>query len=189
MSQTHRLHLHDCPSHNGIVENERAVQNAFRNLPPPQPEPLSITAARSLAREAAMLEWDHLVLGAGPKYWGRRYTNAPGFRKCTHTGAYPLKAVGHSSSFSARLIRALTGHAPIGYYRLRFFPDQPTNCECNLPELQTVRHAFDRCTRYKSPYRLRFDRFLDALDPFPLITDWLERFPSAFTFEDAPPTS
>ncbi|KAI0762951.1 hypothetical protein C8Q74DRAFT_1207688, partial [Fomes fomentarius] len=102
---------------------------------------------------------------------------------------YAVKRVSDSNSLCARLVRCLTDHSPIGAYRLRFFPDQPTACTCEHPELQTRRYIFDLCTHYPRPARhARWDDYMDEPDPFPLIIRFLEKYPTAFTFEDAPPT-
>ena len=128
-------------------------------------------------------------MARGPKYWGCRYPQHPALRVVTHTGNFPLKRTGASKLLCARMVRCLTDHSPIGAYRLRFFPDQPTHCSCDRPELQTRRHVFDRCTFYpRAPYSLTWDDYLGELDPFPLIMDFLEQHPTAFTFADAPPT-
>jgi len=41
-----------------------------------------------------------------------------------------LKLFGHSNSLCARVTRAITNHAPIGKYYLRFFPKEKFNCLC-----------------------------------------------------------
>ena len=43
-----------------------------------------------------------------------------------------LQAFGHSNSLCARATRAMTNHAPIGEYRLKFFPKEDFSCPCCL---------------------------------------------------------
>ncbi|KAI0708425.1 hypothetical protein C8Q76DRAFT_799692 [Earliella scabrosa] len=181
-----------CPSHRDVDLNERideAVGLAVDDpaVPVPRPCPISLTYGRFTITDDAREDWR--LAARGPKYWGRRYPQHPALRAVTHTGNYPVKRIGSSKSLCARMIRCLTDHAPTGAYRLRFFPEQPTHCTCDRPELQTRRHVFDRCTFYpRTPYSLTWDDYLGELDPFPLILDFLETNPSAFTFADAPPT-
>ena len=42
-----------------------------------------------------------------------------------------LQSFGHSNSLCARATRAITNHAPIGEYRLRFLPNMDFSCSCN----------------------------------------------------------
>ena len=41
-----------------------------------------------------------------------------------------LQNFGHSNSLCTRATRAITNHAPIGEYRLRFFPNKEFRCLC-----------------------------------------------------------
>jgi len=41
-----------------------------------------------------------------------------------------LQWFGHSNLLCARATRAITNHAPIGEYRLRFFPEEEFKCPC-----------------------------------------------------------
>ena len=43
-------------------------------------------------------------------------------------GAWSLFLASGSNSLTARACRATVGHAPIGEYRLRFHPGEPTSC-------------------------------------------------------------
>ena len=47
-------------------------------------------------------------------------------------GGLWLKTFGHSNSLCAHATRAITNHAPIGEYRLRFFPREEFKCLCSL---------------------------------------------------------
>ena len=42
-----------------------------------------------------------------------------------------LQNFGHSNSLCTRATRAITNHAPIGEYRLRFFPNKEFKCLCD----------------------------------------------------------
>jgi hypothetical protein len=52
--------------------------------------------------------------------------------------------VGHSHSLTAHLVRCTTGHAPIGAYHSRFFPEESTACSCSFP-METVSHILYWC--------------------------------------------
>ena len=43
-----------------------------------------------------------------------------------------LKTFGHSNSLYMHATRAITNHAPISKYRLRFFPREEFKCPCGL---------------------------------------------------------
>jgi len=42
-----------------------------------------------------------------------------------------LKMIGHSNLLCMHATRAITNHAPIGEYRLRFFPREEFKCLCD----------------------------------------------------------
>jgi len=46
-----------------------------------------------------------------------------------------LPVIGFSNFLCARFTRMTTGHAPIGEYRQRFFPQLPTSCSCGKAEV------------------------------------------------------
>jgi len=55
--------------------------------------------------------------------------------KLSYTKESPwLQIFGHSNLLCARTTRAITNHAPIGEYQLRFFPNEKFKCPCkNYP--------------------------------------------------------
>ncbi|EKM75689.1 hypothetical protein AGABI1DRAFT_94747 [Agaricus bisporus var. burnettii JB137-S8] len=79
-----------------------------------------------------------------------------------------VKAADNSPLF-ARLMRVMCNHAPIGEYRVRFFPDKPyKSCQCDLKSPETQQHLL---MRYK------YMRTLRGLILF------LQHNPQAFSFE------
>jgi len=42
-----------------------------------------------------------------------------------------LKVFGYSNSLCTRATRAITNHAPIGEFKLRFFPREEFKCPCD----------------------------------------------------------
>ena len=88
-----------------------------------------------------------------------------------------LQAFGHSNSLCAHTTRAITNHALIGDYQLRFFPDKDFSCSCNNYPLESRRHILHECKRfnqYWNPQR-------DSLSHFIM---FLVANPNAFTFTD-----
>jgi len=59
-----------------------------------------------------------------------------------------LKFFGHSNSLCARASRVITNHAPIGEYRLRFFPREEFKCLCGLYPIGTRCHILHKCRRF-----------------------------------------
>jgi len=59
-----------------------------------------------------------------------------------------LQAFGHSNSLCARATQAITNHAPIGEYHLRFFPNKQFSCPCNKYPIETRRHILHECQRF-----------------------------------------
>jgi hypothetical protein len=67
----------------------------------------------------------------------------------THVKSGPwMCKVGHSHSMTACLVHCTTGHAPIGAYRSKFFPEESTACRCSFP-METVSHVLYQCLSYK----------------------------------------
>ena len=88
-----------------------------------------------------------------------------------------------------RFSRACLNHAPIGSFRTRFFPDEPTDCPwCGV--LQTRWHILRYYEKYRRPQWWRHDAehdFLIRKESFSDMVSFLDDNPSAFTFADAPP--
>ena len=53
-----------------------------------------------------------------------------------------LKHFGFSNSLCTCITRLITNHAPIGEYRLRFFPNKPLTCPCGNFPIETRAHGF-----------------------------------------------
>ena len=90
-------------------------------------------------------------------------------------GSSWLKYLGHSNSLYARALRAITNHAPIGEYRLRFFLREDFSCSCSLYPIKTRRHILHEYRKFNKYWNLR----RDSINYFIL---FLEFNPSAFAF-------
>ena len=90
-----------------------------------------------------------------------------------------LQAFGHSNSLCACATRAITNHAPIGEYRLRFFPSEDFKCPCGNYPIESRRHILHDCMRFNGYWNPR----RDSLCHFVI---FLIANPRAFAFIDDP---
>ena len=88
-----------------------------------------------------------------------------------------LKLFGHLNSLCAHAMRAITNHAPIGEYRLRFFPREKFKCLCGLYPIESRWYILHECRRFNRYWNPRWD----SLNHFVM---FLEANPNAFTFND-----
>jgi len=88
-----------------------------------------------------------------------------------------LQVLGHSNLLYAHAMRAITNHAPIGEYQLRFFLNKDFKCPCNNYPIKTRRHILYECSRFNGYWNSR----RDSLNHF---TMFLITNPNAFTFTD-----
>ena len=96
---------------------------------------------------------------------------------CYTKGGPWLKLFGHLNSLCAYAMRAITNHAPIGKYRLRFFPREEFKYPCGLYPIELRWHIFHECRRFNRYWNPRWD----SLNHFVM---FLEANPNAFTFND-----
>jgi len=78
-----------------------------------------------------------------------------------------LKLIGHSNSLCARATRAITNHASIGNYCLRFFPKENFNCPCRSYPIESRCHILHKCRRYNNywnPNRESLNHFVTFLE-------------------------
>ena len=97
-------------------------------------------------------------------------------------GGLWLQLFGHWNSLCAWATRAITNHAPIGEYRLRFFPREEFKCLCSHYPIESRRHILHDCSRFNSYWNPR----RDSLSHFVM---FLKANPLAFTFDDSPLTT
>jgi len=68
-----------------------------------------------------------------------------------------LKFFGHSNSLYARATRAIVNHAPIGEYRLRFFPRKDFSCLCRSYPIKSKYHILHECKKLNVCWNPRRD--------------------------------
>jgi len=88
-----------------------------------------------------------------------------------------LQSFGHSNSLCARATRAITNYAPIGEYRLRFFPSMDFSCLYNNYPIESRRHILHECKRFNGYWNTE----RDMLKHFVM---FLTANPNAFAFND-----
>ena len=70
-----------------------------------------------------------------------------------------LKLIGHSNSLCAHAMRAITNHAPISEYRLRFFPRKEFRCPCGRYPIKSRQHILHECVRFNGYWNPRRDSY------------------------------
>jgi len=88
-----------------------------------------------------------------------------------------LQTFGHSNLLCAQAIRAITNHALIGEYRLRFFPNEEFKCLCKNYSIKSRKHNLHECIRHNGYWNPR----RDSLSYFIM---FLIANPKAFMFID-----
>jgi len=86
-----------------------------------------------------------------------------------------LQAFGHSNTLCTHVTRAITNHAPIREYRLRFFPKEEFKCLCGVYPIESRRHILHDCSRFNGYWNPR----RDSLSHFVM---FLKTNPNVFTF-------
>ena len=67
----------------------------------------------------------------------------------TYTKGGPwLQVFGHSNLLCAHATRAITNHAPIGEYCLRFFPNKDFKCPYSNYPIESRRHILHECMKF-----------------------------------------
>jgi len=68
-----------------------------------------------------------------------------------------LQAFGQSNSLCICMTRAITNHAPIGEYKLRFFSREEFKCLYSVYSIKSRRHILHNCSRFNSYWNPRRD--------------------------------
>ncbi|KAF8637827.1 hypothetical protein AX16_010744 [Volvariella volvacea WC 439] len=203
-----------CPAHKGIELNEKVNKDAKAAslIKPHSPPPV-----RSIAWERAHVDRKALDIwkSGDPSKWGQSSHFLREHSNWKNQGGTHLKSHGEDVKKYAQFVRSVTGHAPIGQFRAKFFPEEPRHC----PECRTFQdryHVMFECdsrvptpaltpTRRKMKYINRIEdrniKFVKHIELSPLkpgrqktpsimasYFEWLELNPKAFTFQGAPLT-
>ena len=168
--------------------HKRAHNEARAQRYPMGPQPYTSSAyLRSRAAQNAKDNWHRSF--ASTTFRGSRFLNLVDSTgkslgpSALHHGTWLRLATKDPPTLVARLTRCITAHAPIGEFRLWFFPNEESSCPCG-EFLETREHILYECTR--------FERDTSIMDPeLPLslidLVDFLRENPLAFAFTTAEP--
>ena len=92
-------------------------------------------------------------------------------------GGLWLKTFSHLNSLCVCATRAITNHAPIGKYRLRFFSRKEFKCLYGIYPIKSRHYILHKYGRFNGYWNLR----RDSLSHFVM---FLETNPDAFAFSD-----
>ena len=116
----------------------------------------------------------------GTSFLGLRNPKGKPITPTTHKAGPFLKVFGYSSQLTARMVRCVTCHAPIGEYRARFFPSEESRCRCELRPEETRDHILRECTLCSRPHFRQPPRSVEELYEF------LDDNPPAFAWDRLP---
>ncbi|KAF8676633.1 hypothetical protein AX14_004852 [Amanita brunnescens Koide BX004] len=186
------LHIHFAPGHSGIEGNKRAdalTKTGLKECPTQPPMILRSHFVNSYKREQSDI-WTRLFKDR--TYRGSQWLPVRRKKKIFKpSGAKAARDFFHNMAHGdpsrlSRISYVMTNHAPMGEYRLQFFPDQPAHCpHCGEETLLSRRHILCECPWY--------------VNKFPSLTDWgsqrhndkslsgfLDKNPTAFSFGKLP---
>ncbi|KZV75258.1 hypothetical protein PENSPDRAFT_571773 [Peniophora sp. CONT] len=183
--------LHWCPGHAGFAFNEIVDVDARRAAATLRKSPYQSHSFRlSGTRLAALTDWR--ILARSPAYRGHQFLLGRGPIKISDrlkTQGTMLHHAGDSSSLMARLTRSTLNHAPTGEFRIRFFPNEPINCDAcgdgRYGLLHSRFHILNECGRYVRPPDF-YNTLKRSPNPGASLTEFLINNPTAFSFDDAP---
>lgn len=141
----HTIHVHWCPAHVGIAQNEFVDSLAKRALKLDQPPHISLARAKQDCDNRALAAWRANMNSA--VYRGKHNALPPSeHRHITHQAKTHLllKAYGADGAQFARAARLLTAHFPHGAFRQRFNLAERTDCWCG-GGVETRHHILFDC--------------------------------------------
>ena len=175
------------PGHEGLVLNELADSLAGLDTPCVNPHTHDTTASckrKFMARTVADWRLQALPLmqarriqlkvrrsPAMPQLWGAK-------------GHQFIDLAENNIGLLGRFTRLISGHAPIGSYRRRFFPEQNTLCPIN-GSFQDLQHITVQCPKYSAKFP-SFPHFLFSNKNAKKSIEFLKQNSTAVSFEDQP---
>jgi len=143
---TNSIEFWECPS-KGNWHLHKAVNSDTKlfNLIPLLPNKYSWDFSKKLESNNILNTWKMIFQASDLK--GRNFLelvdsdNIPLEPTYCKGGSW-LRYFGHSNSLCTRATRAITNHAPIGEYRLKFFLNEDFSCLCGLYPIETRQHIY-----------------------------------------------
>lgn len=155
------------------------MTNEAYELHPPIPR-VSYAYARVVITKRIMNDWRKMP-SRGTKFFPNSVRDS---RTCAKGGPV-ISLVGDSPTLTSRLTRALLAHAPIGEYRRKYRPTEPSACpRCEV--LETRHHILESCPLYRRTRGAGFITLITSSPkPLVLLKEFLTNNPLAFTFESS----
>ncbi|XP_006462344.1 hypothetical protein AGABI2DRAFT_143963 [Agaricus bisporus var. bisporus H97] len=151
------------------------VRSQGFNVPPPHMLSSESIGTRSGLGNSLSNSWYDITDKEGNEVLPSHLQGGPWFQ--TYQG---VKAANNSPLF-ARLMRVMCNHAPIGEYRVRFFPNKPYKaCQCNLRSPETRQHLLMVCPLFVRQIN-HYD--LDGITTIRGLILFLQDNPQVFSFK------
>ena len=176
---TNTIEFWECPSKsNWHLHKAVNLDTKLFNLTPLLPDKCSWDFSKKLESDNIINTWKMTFQALDLK--GRNFlelvdsdnnTLEPTYFK----GGSWLQVFGHSNLLCAKATRAITNHALIGEYCLKFFPNEDFSCLCGLYPIETRRHILHECRRFNKYWNPRSDSIAHFIQ-------FLERNLRAFSF-------
>ena len=181
-----------CPSHSGIEGSERAdrLTKLGAAIAPISPPRILLSNFVNDFTKHMTTHWQTLFASRSFKgnQWLPLHRNKkvfkPAVKNKATTNFFHLLSANDIGTLS-RMARAITNHAPIGEYRLRFHPDLDPICPACPQCLQTRTHVLFHCSRYV-PLHSSATNWAHDRNNSKLWKDYFSCNPSAFMFGDLP---
>jgi len=180
-NQENSIEFWECPSHlKWRFHNDVDKDSKLFNPTPSFPCKISWDYCKRTDSDDIINQWKMTFQASDGK--GKYFLNLVddnlNIIKPAYTKGGPwLQVFGHSNSLCACATRAITNHAPISEYWLRFFPNEDFKCPCNDYPIESRRHILHECRRFNGYWNPR----RDSLNHF---TMFLITNPYAFAFTD-----
>jgi len=150
------IHFWHCPnklewSRHILVDKETKTSHT----PPTLPEKNSFLFSKKKECDLILKSWQQSFKDSkkkGQLFLKFEDDNEKVIKPTYSKGGSWLPYIGISNSICARFTRMMLGHAPIGEYRQRFFPNTPIQCPCGEADVETREHIFMQCNRYDSSF-------------------------------------
>ena len=186
-SSENQLHLRWFPGHEGFLLNELADSLAGQDIPCVHPRIQATIASRKRAHMTrAVSDWRLQALPlmtqrriqlktrrspAVPQLWGAK-------------GRQFIDLAENNIELLGRFSHLISGHAPIGSYRRKFFPQQNSLCPVD-GVFQDIQHVTVQCSKYLAKFP-SFTQFLFSNKNAKKSIAFLKQNSTAVSFEDQP---
>ena len=146
------IHFWHCPNklewpRHSLVDTETKASH----IPPSFPEKNSFLFSKKKECDLILESWQQSFKDSkkkGQLFLEFEDDNEKVIKPMYTKGGSWLLHIGISNSVCVRFTRMMLGHAPIGEYQQRFFPNSPIHCPCGEADVEMREHIFMQCKRY-----------------------------------------